>query len=77
VNRSREAFALVLGVILCGIVITPFVMAIKYLDGGVGFILVSPLLVWLLMWAGKKLERWARNEPDTLPPDPDYPDAAD
>ena len=73
-NISREAFALALGVILCIIVVTPFVMAIKYLDGGVGFILASPVLVWLLLWAGKKLERWARNEPDTPPPDPDYPD---
>tara|TARA_R110002110_G_scaffold205066_1_gene416783 strand:- start:191032 stop:191259 length:228 start_codon:yes stop_codon:yes gene_type:complete len=74
---SREAFALLIGVILCGLVVAPFVMAIKYLDGGVGFILASPVLVWLLIRAGKKLERWARNEPDTLPPDPDYPDDPD
>ncbi len=73
-NISRKAFALAAGVILCIIVVTPFVMAIKYLDGGVFFILASPLLIWLLLWAGKKLERWACNELDTPPPDPDYPD---
>ncbi len=71
---SRKAFALISGVVLCTIIVTPFVMAIKYLDGGVFFILASPALVWLLLWGGKKLERWARNEHNTLPPDPDYPD---
>ncbi len=73
-NISREAFALAAGVIVCIIVVTPFAMAIKYLDGGVSFILASPLLIWLLLWAGKKLERWAHNEHDSRPPDPDYPD---
>lgn len=76
-NMSREAVALITGVILCTIVVTPFVMAIKYFDGGVGLILISPVLVWLLLWAGKRLERWARNESDAPPPDPDYPDARD
>ncbi|MCB1687691.1 MAG: hypothetical protein KDI33_04370 [Halioglobus sp.] len=76
-NVSREAVALTTGVILCILAVTPFVLAIKYLDGGVGLILVSPVLIWLLLRAGKKLERWARNEPDTTPPDPDYPDNED
>ena len=73
-NISREAVALIAGVVLCTIIVTPFAMAIKYLDGGVFFILASPVLVWLLLWGGKKLERWARHENNTLPPDPDYPD---
>ena len=73
-NMSREAVALIAGVFLCIIIVTPFAMAIKYLDGGVFFILASPVLVWLLLWGGKKLERWARHEKDMPPPDPDYPD---
>ena len=73
-NISRGAIGLAIGVILCIFVVTPFVVAIKYLDNGVFFILASPVLVWLLLWVGKKLERWVRNEPDTPPPDPDYPD---
>ncbi len=73
-KMSREAVALIAGVVLCIIIVTPFVMAIKYLEGGVFFILASPALVWLMLWGGKKLERWARRDNHTLPPDPDYPD---
>jgi hypothetical protein len=43
----------------------------------VGLVFVSPVFVWLLLRVGRALERWARNEPDTLPPDPDYPDDTD
>ncbi|PLW68605.1 hypothetical protein [Pseudohalioglobus lutimaris] len=71
---SREAVALVAGIALCILAVTPFVLAINYFDWGVSLVLAAPAFVWLLLWAGKKLERWARNEPDTLPPDPDYPD---
>ena len=73
---SREAVALIAGVVLCIIIVTPFVMAIKYLEGGVVFILASPALVWLLLWLGRKLERWARHHNNSPPPDPDYPDAS-
>ncbi len=73
---SREAVALVAGVVLCIAAVTPFVLAINYYDWGVGLMLAAPVFVWLLLQAGKKLERWARNEPDTDPPDPDYPDDA-
>lgn len=73
---SREAVALILGVILCIALVTPFVVAINYYDWGVGLMLASPLFVWVLLRVGKKLERWARNEPDTPPPDPDFPDDA-
>lgn len=75
-KTSREAVALIAGVTLCIVVTTPFVMAIKYNDWGVGLVVVSPIFIWLLLRAGKKLERWARNEPNALPPDPDYPEDA-
>lgn len=71
---SREAVALVAGVILCIVCVIPFVLAINHFDWGVGLVFVSPVFVWLLLWLGKKLERWGKNEPDALPADPDYPD---
>jgi hypothetical protein len=76
-KRTREAAALVTGVTLCILTVTPFVLAINTFDWGVGLMLTAPVFVWLLMWAGKKLERWARNENTTPPKDPDYPDDAD
>jgi hypothetical protein len=71
---SRKAIALVTGIAICILAVTPFALAINRFDWGVGLILVAPVLVWLLLRVGKVLERWARNEPDTLTPDPDFPD---
>jgi hypothetical protein len=73
-KASREAIAIVAGVTLCILAVTPFVLAINYYDWGVSLMLLAPAFVWLVLWAGKKLERWARNEADMPPPDPDYPD---
>lgn len=70
----REGVALVAGVSLCILAVTPFVLAINTFDWGVGLLLIAPVFVWVLLWAGKKLERWARNTPTAPPPDPDYPD---
>ena len=70
----RQAIALLAGIGLCALVVTPFALAINRFDWGVGLLLVAPLMVWLLLRAGKALERWARNEPDTPPVDPDFPD---
>lgn len=66
--------ALVLGLLLCAAMLTPFVLAINRFDWGVGLLPLAPLLVWLLLRSGKALERWARNDTDTAPPDPDFPD---
>jgi hypothetical protein len=71
---SRNAIALVTGIVICILAVTPFALAINRYDWGVGLILVAPVLVWLLLRVGKALERWARNEPDTPTPDPDFPD---
>lgn len=76
-SASRKTVALVSGIVICLLAVTPFVLAIKSFDWGVGLILVSPVLVWLLLRVGRALERWAYNEPDTLPPDPDFPDDTD
>lgn len=73
-SRSRQAVALIGGVVLCIVAVTPFALAINRFDWGVGLILVAPLLVWLLLRVGRALERWARNEPDAPPIDPDFPD---
>ncbi len=73
-SKLRQAVALVSGVALCILAVTPFALAINRFDWGVGLLLVAPLLVWLLLRAGKALERWARNEPNTPPTDPDFPD---
>lgn len=73
-SRSRQAVALIGGVALCIVAVTPFALAINRFDWGVGLILVAPLLVWLLLRVGRALERWARNEPDAPPTDPDFPD---
>ena len=73
-NRSRSAIALIAAIVLSLLIITPFVLAIHNYDWGVALVFISPLLVWWLMRMGKSLERWARNEPDRLPPDPDFPD---
>ena len=54
--------------------VTTFALAINRFDWGVGLLLVAPVMVWLLLRLGKALERWARNEPDTPPVDPDFPD---
>lgn len=71
---NRGVVALVTGVLLCALVMTPFVLVIKYYDWGVGLVFVSPLVIWLLLRVGKALERWSRNESSSLPPDPDYPE---
>lgn len=73
-SNPRPMAALLAGIGICVIVITPFALAIKYTDWGVGLLLLAPLLVWLLLRMGQRLERWASNEPDTPPGDPDFPD---
>jgi hypothetical protein len=70
----RKAIALIAGIAICILLITPFALAINSFDWGVGLLLVAPLLVWFLLWVGKALERWAHNEPDGPEPDPDFPD---
>ena len=76
-SKTRETIALISGIAICIAVITPFALAIKYFDWGVGLLLVAPLLIWLLLRTGRSLERWAINETETLPPDPDYPEEPD
>ena len=73
-SSPRQALALVVGIAVCVLVITPFALAINRYDWGVGLLLVAPVLVWLLLRAGRRLERWSRNETDGPPPDPDYPE---
>ena len=73
-SSARQALALVVGIAICVLVITPFALAINRYDWGVGLLLVAPVLVWLLLRAGRRLERWSRNETDGPPPDPDYPE---
>ena len=73
-STARKVIALISGVALCTLAVTPFALAINHFDWGVGLILLAPLFIWCLLRLGKALERWARNEPDVLPPDPDYPD---
>ncbi len=70
----RKTIALIAGIAICTLIITPFALAINRFDWGVGLLLVAPLLVWLLLRVGRALERWAHNEPNGLPPDPDFPD---
>jgi len=74
---SRGNVALTGGVLICLLVMTPFVLAINYYDWGVSLVFVSPLVILVLLRIGRRLERWARGESDGLPPDPDYPDEAD
>ena len=73
-SSARQALALVVGIAVCVLVITPFALAINRYDWGVGLLLVAPVLVWLLLRAGRRLERWSRNETDGPTPDPDYPE---
>jgi hypothetical protein len=73
-NTSRHAIALLTGITVCVLAVTPFALAINYFDWGVGLLLLAPLLVWFLLRFGKALERWARKESGTPPPDPDFPD---
>lgn len=73
----RKTAALVAAVVLCVVLVTPFVVAIKRYDWGVALLLVAPVWVWLLLRIGRALERWACNAPDALPPDPDFPEEAD
>lgn len=73
-REPRKAIALLGGILLAALVVTPFALAINRYDWGVGLLLAAPLIVWVLLRVGRALERWARNEADTLPPDPDYPD---
>lgn len=73
-RNGRQLLALLLGVALCTLAITPFALAINRYDWGVALLLVAPLLVWLLMRAGRALERWAHDEHREPPPDPDFPD---
>ena len=70
----RKAVALIAGIGLCTLVVTPFALAINRFDWGVGLLLVAPVMVWLLLRMGKALESWARNESDAPPVDPDFPD---
>jgi apolipoprotein N-acyltransferase len=72
--NSRKAIALMASVVLCILAVTPFALAINRFDWGVVLLLVAPLLVWLLLRAGRAMERWARNEDRSPPPDPDFPD---
>ena len=72
--KGRSVAALTVGLVLCILIVTPFVMSIKYFDWGVGLILVAPVLVWVLMRMARALEAWALNESSTHMPDPDYPD---
>ncbi len=71
---TRPLIAMLTGLTICACLVVPFALAINRFDWGVGLLLVAPLLVWLLMQIGKRLERWARYESDSLPPDPDFPD---
>lgn len=73
-STLRPAIALVTGVVICILAITPFALAINRFDWGVVLLLVAPLIVWLLLRMGRALERWARNEPNIPPHDPDFPD---
>lgn len=74
---SREAIALFAGTVIGILVVTPFVLAIKYFDLGVSLILAAPALIWLLLRGARRLDRWAHNEGESPPPDPDYPEDAD
>jgi cytosine/uracil/thiamine/allantoin permease len=73
-SNSRKVVALLLGVVLCILAVTPFALVINRFDWGVSLLLVAPLLVWLLLRAGRALERWANAEDRSPPPDPDFPD---
>jgi cytosine/uracil/thiamine/allantoin permease len=72
--NSRKFIALMAGVVLCILAVTPFALAINRFDWGVSLLLVAPLLVWCLLRAGRALESWANNEDRSPPPDPDFPD---
>lgn len=76
-NVSREAVALLAGTVIGILVVTPFVLAIKYFDLGVSLILAAPALIWLLLRGARRLDQWAHNESGRPPPDPDYPEEAD
>lgn len=76
-SKFRLAFALSLALVLCAVLVIPFVMAINSYDWGVGLMILAPLLVWGLMRMGKWLEDWARNTRGGPPPDPDFPDDVD
>lgn len=73
-NKLRKTLALIAGIVICTLLITPFALAINRFDWGVGLLLVAPIVVWILLRIAKALEHWARNEPDTPPVDPDFPD---
>lgn len=62
------------GVVLCVVVVTPFVLAINRFDWGVALLLVAPLVTWLLLRLGRSLERWASGTRGAVPVDPDFPD---
>tara|TARA_R110001592_G_scaffold232050_1_gene489326 strand:+ start:9378 stop:9578 length:201 start_codon:yes stop_codon:yes gene_type:complete len=66
-----------MGLVMCAVLVTPFVLAINSYDWGVGLMLLAPLLVWVLMRMGKKLEDWARNTTEKSSQDPDFPDDSD
>ena len=73
-RNTRKLVSLLLGVVLCILAVTPFAMVINRFDWGVGLLLVAPPFVWLLLRAGRALERWANNEGRSPPTDPDFPD---
>lgn len=76
-SRFRLALALSMGLVICAVLVIPFVLAINSYDWGVGLMLLAPLLVWVLMRMGKGLEAWARNTTRQPPQDPDFPDDSD
>ncbi|MEZ5491000.1 MAG: hypothetical protein R3F50_11875 [Gammaproteobacteria bacterium] len=73
-SKARQSFAIAIGIAICVLTVTPFALAINRFDWGVGLLLVAPLLVWLLLRMGRRLERWSRDETDIPLPDPDYPE---
>lgn len=76
-NRFRLTLALLLGLLICAVLVIPFILAINSYDWGVALLLVAPLLVWVLMKIAKRLENWARDTTGKPAPDPDYPDEPD
>jgi drug/metabolite transporter (DMT)-like permease len=71
-SRWRKPLALTVAVVGCIILITPFVVAVRYFDWGVFLLVLAPAVVAILMMLGRRLERWAVPRPEQ--PDPDYPD---
>ena len=73
-SNARPAVALIVGTAICIFAVIPFAWSIKHFEWGVGLLLVAPVFVWVLLRIGRRLERWSRNESNSLPADPDFPD---